>query len=479
MGAAADISDIIGRSAEDVVDEMILAARVAPQPRDPSWVNNVPPPRSAPSAVRQQYIRDNRTWVREYRRKWIQELLNVSLRENMTLFWHNHFVTEIATYQYAFFAHRYLKLLRTNCLQYLKEFVRQIGIDPSMLIYLNGNSNNFSRPNENYARELLELFTMSPFDHARNPNYTEDDIKEISRALTGWVISADTGGATFDVQRFDSEPKEIFGLEGDYGYGDVIDIVFSERAEATAHFIARKLYVHFVYHEPDASIVAGLAERLLSNNFAIFDAVGTLLKSEHFYDEAVFGTKIKSPLDFVLQLTKAIGLEETDTLFEQLDEMSQALDQVLFNPPDVAGWQGYRDWITTNSMPLRWAAGEVLLFGGGGLQPADLKAMAADLHDASDPLAAFYLPAAIAEHLLAVNLENVDIPEVTEAFGGDLTSFPVPDEILNAPAYVQNLAKIFLGGAPWYEWYLYSPGANDRLVAFTHHLIQYPDYQLT
>ena len=348
-----------------------------------------------------------------------------------------------------------------------------------MLIYLNGDQNRAGKPNENYARELLELFTMSPQDQNGVDNYTEADIKEISRALTGWVVSPTTGNGVLDPERYDPEPKDIFGVQDSFDYDGVIDLLFEQKSPAIANYIAQKIYSLFVYDYPDTAVVAELAQQLLASDFAIFSAMASLLKSQHFFDPGVFGTKIKDPVEFTIQLAKSTGREATEEAIHYLDSLIPLLDQELLDPPGVDGWPGYHDWISTSSLPMRWAVSDVILLGSeGDLLPTDLQPMAAELHDSNDPEAAFYLPAAIAEHLFAVDLAKLDIPEIQEDFGGDLDSFPVPSAILNGPAHVRNLAKIFLGGAPWYEWFLYNPGSNERLLGYVHHLIQYPDYQL-
>ena len=192
----------------------------------------------------------------------------------------------------------------------------------------------------------------------------------------------------------------------------------------------------------------------------------------------MIGTKIKSPVEFVLQLINSLGREMSEDLLEGIDDALHALGQILFNPPDVSGWPGYRSWITTNSMPLRSTIIDQLLAGASRNDPLDLVPMAAELYDPDDPHAAFFLPTAIAEHFLAVDLENVDIPVISEEFAGNIEQSPIPDVVLSSPAHVQNLAKIFLGSTPWYEWYLYDTRANERLIAFTQHVLKYPEYQL-
>ena len=161
----------------------------------------------------------------------------------MTLFWHNHFVTQYDDYFIAMHAYRYLKLLREHALGNLKGFCPYaIGRDPAMLKYLDGDVNQKpGEPNENYARELLELFTMGPKDKDGNDNYTQSDIEEIARALTGWVIDYLTHTTSFYAGFFDNGEKTFFGQTGAFGYDDVIDIIFEERGCRDRLFYLRKV----------------------------------------------------------------------------------------------------------------------------------------------------------------------------------------------------------------------------------------------
>jgi uncharacterized protein (DUF1800 family) len=492
--SAKHIDQLVGLNSSDAVDEIVDAAAGLALPEAPDWVDNVPPPRGSSRTERQEYNMLNNRWLREYSADWISRMaafdvdssasnavttiLASSFRERMTLFWHNHFVTGIEVYRWAVLSYRYLTTLRRNALGRFEPFVYAIGIDPSMLLYLNGTQNRAGAANENYARELMELFTMSPANSQGQPNYTEDDIKNIAKALTGWVVDLLTAEPVFLRNRHDSSVKIIFSRSGNFGYDDVVSILFEERRSEIAYHISNKLYIEFVHAEPDPVAVSELATVLEQSDFSISQTVKTLLKSQHFFTSGRYGTNIKSPVDHMLGTLSELGSPTNDRLFETLNRVTSLSDQHLFNPPNVAGWPGYRDWISTNSLPLRWLIGDELLFGGNTIPTPSVTEMAQVLHDQNDPMAAFYLPAAIAEHLFAVPVESLDVAEIAEEFGGDLDQFPVPEDVRSAPPHVRNLSKLFLAGAPWYEWFLLNPGSEDRLKLFVSKLLQYPEYQL-
>jgi len=258
----------------------------------------------------------------------------------------------------------------------------------------------------------------------------------------------------------------------------VVDLLFAERRSEIAYFISRKLYVAFVHDDPDETTVNALADVMEQNDFSIAETLKILLKSQHFFAADLIGSSYKSPLEHALGLVIELGSPTSDELFNLLYQVGELSNMVLFSPPNVAGWPGYHDWISTNSLPLRWAIGDEFLFGGSGATAPSITNIAENLHDPNDPLASFYLPAALTEYFSPVPVDSLDVPEIADDFGGDLESFPVPDDILNGPANIRNLSKIFLAGAPWYEWFLFNPGSEDRLKGFIHQIIQYPEYQL-
>ena len=481
FGASAEqVNSLVGRNATEVVDEIVDAAldtTAIPVPPEPVWANEIVPLNGSQEEI-DMFIQNNLVWLNELQDEWLTTMIAVGLRERMTLFWSNHFVTQYDDYFVAMHAYRYLKILREHALGNLKDFVHVIGTDPAMLKYLDGDTNRNLEPNENYARELLELFTMSPKDKDGNDNYTQQDIVEIARALTGWVIDYITNVTVFIPSRFDDGEKTFLGRTGAFGYDEVIDIIFEERGAETAYFVCEKLYTEFVYAVPDTTIVQELADELIANNYNIAPVIRILLKSAHFFDTQLSGSRIKSPLDLLAGMSNEVMVVPDAETAGFLKAVSTFLEQNLLNPPNVAGWPGYRSWISTTSLPIRWLVTDFLLFGDNGSNLVDLVPVARLLPDASDELAAFKLPIALAEYFMAVPVENLDIGNVSEEFGGDLVNFPIPDEVLNGPAYAVNLAKIFLAGVPWYEWDIDNEQAPILLALFARFLTQMPEFHL-
>jgi uncharacterized protein (DUF1800 family) len=356
----------------------------------------------------------------------------------MALFWHNHFVTEIQTYNFiAPFAYQYLSLLRTHALGNFKSFVYDIGLTPAMLIYLNGIQNRAGAPNENYARELLELFTMG-LGH-----YSEADIQEIARALTGWTVETQNLATVFIPAQFDGGVKTFFGRTGAYGYDDVVEILFEERAEAIARFICSKLYRFFVYDAIDDVVVDELAAIFLASQFEIEPVLRTLLKSKHFFDKTFFGAKIKSPVEMILGMIRELRIGSTDPMTFQLStRIISLLRQELFSPPNVAGWPEHHTWLDTTTLPFRWVMSQEVSRAARGNDLADTMA---------DPFDPYALAEAIARFVIPVEYEASFYTELTE---------------------------IMLAGTPDYEWNPGTDGSEIRIKNYLAHLAQLPEFQL-
>ena len=310
----------------------------------------------------------------------------ISIREKLTLFWHNHF--PINSILDAKFRYRYIHLLRGNALGNFRELVKAITIDPSMLRVLDGRLNNREAPNENYARELLELFTIgkgpqvSPGDYS---NYTEQDVREIARALTGWIdfgyaytpeIPDGSIGALYESIRHDTGTKQLshrFGHAqipnlGDQEYAYVVDIIFQQ--PEVARFICRKLYQWFIYYEiepeAEANVIEPMAQILIDNDYEIAPAVRALLSSEHFLDPEFYGVMIKNPLDFMMSAIKPLEIEISQDLHQQYDSWyglfryPTLMQMEYYHIPEVAGWKAYyreplcyRNWISSTTLPVR------------------------------------------------------------------------------------------------------------------------------
>ena len=208
----------VGQTAAEVVDHLVMKALALPLSTPPIWADRAPPGPETPETERQIYKSRNRGYLTVWKSRWLQAMCSGGLRERMTTFWHNHFVTEVDIYELAPYAYRYLRLLRTHALGNFKDFVRRVGLDPAMLVYLNGNVNVAGAPNENYGRELLELFAMGPVDGQGNENYTQTDVVEIARALTGWVVNDQELSVAFAETLHEDGEKTIFGRTGPWGY---------------------------------------------------------------------------------------------------------------------------------------------------------------------------------------------------------------------------------------------------------------------
>lgn len=319
----------------------------------------------------------------------------VSIREKLTLFWHNHFATNNVNDPK--FVYRHITLLRENAWGNFRELVKKVTIDPTMLRFLNGNQNRNGAPNENYARELMELFTLGKGDQVGPGDYstfTEQDVAEMARALTGWRDRGFNAAnpdvpieAYFQPNRHDTTPKQlshrfdnaVINDMGDQEYAYVVDLIF-EKPEV-ARFISRKLYRWFVYYEIDEAtemnVIEPMANLLVSNNFEIKPIVEVLLRSEHFFDILSIGPMIKNPIDFIVSSAKPFALsygEDLRTQYEawyQIFRQTPLMQMEYFNPPEVAGWKAYyqeplyyRIWINASTLPKRMTLTDTLATSG-------------------------------------------------------------------------------------------------------------------
>lgn len=364
LGFSASVTTInqaVGQSANALVDNLInQAINLAPLAA-PAWANwnnsNYPEEEDLRNALR-------RAQLGEFRVSYGNALLNNNLRERLSFFWSNHFVTEYDIYECNSFLYGYINCLQRNAIGNFRTFVSEIGLTDAMLFYLDGAYNNGNNPNENYSRELYELFTLG-----EGNGYTEEDIIETAKALTGYVERGTVGcsAVSFNPARFDAGSKTILGQTGNWGYDDVINILFQQRAPLIAEFICRKLYEFFVH--PDSkdaagnaqTIIQGMATTFVSNNWELAPVLSQLFKSQHFFDEEAIGVIIKSPFDLYYNLIKETEFAYDDSIVTNVIDASSMLGQTMFNPVDVAGWQRNRDWINTNFIIGRWLTAEIFL----------------------------------------------------------------------------------------------------------------------
>ncbi len=378
------VDQAVGQSAGALVDSLISEALSLPPLPAPTWTDwnraNYPEDDDAARPV----IRDQ---IASWRLDYTQALLDNNLRDRMSFFWSNHFVTELEVYGSPSYLYYYTECLQRNALGNFKTFVSEIGLTYAMLYYLDGAYNNGENPNENYARELYELFTLG-----EGNGYTEEDIIETSRALSGYTERGEEqwDPVIFDIATYDPGVKEILGRSGNWGYNDVIDILFEERAPEIARFICTKLYEFLVHPDSDdatgnaQAIISGMADTFITGNFELAPVLSQLLKSEHFFDENAIGVIIKSPFDYYLNFIRESGFSYDDTHLSFALESGRLIGQELFEPVDVAGWQRDRQWINTNFMIGRWLTMEVMLQGFFQESPEQFRTLAMDAVGAAE-----------------------------------------------------------------------------------------------
>ncbi len=364
LGFSASVQTIdtaVGQNAGTLVDALINEAVTMPPLAAPAWAdwNNSNYP-ADDDLARQIRRAQQEEWAVAY----TNGLLTNNLRDRLSFFWSNHFVTELDVYDCNSFLYYYTNCLQRNAIGNFKTFVSEIGLTSAMLYYLDGVYNNGNNPNENYARELYELFSLG-----EGNGYTEQDIIETAKALTGYVERGELGceQVTFDPTKFDAGPKTILGQTGNWNYDDVIDILFQERPNEIAGFICQKLYEFFVHPDSDddagnaQNIITLLANTMVANNFEIAPVLSQLFKSQHFFDDEAIGVIIKSPFDIYLNLINETNFAYNDNTILNVIDTTRMLSQELFDPVDVAGWQRDRTWINTNFIIGRWLTVEVFL----------------------------------------------------------------------------------------------------------------------
>jgi uncharacterized protein (DUF1800 family) len=378
------INQAAGQTAGVLVDNLISEALgMAPTPA-PAWADwnnsNYPADDDAANQVR-------RAQYEEWRVSYTSAMVTNNLRDRLSFFWSNHFVTELDVYNCSSFLYYYTNCLQRNALGNFKTFVSEIGLTNAMLFYLDGAYNNGDNPNENYARDLYELFTLG-----EGNGYTEQDIIETARALSGFVERGEIGCTPvgFDPTAFDTGSKTILGQTGNWDYDDVIDILFQQRANEIASFICKKLYEFFVHPDSDddegnaQAIISGMASTFVSSDFELAPVLSQLFKSQHFFDDEAVGVIIKSPFDLYLNLVNESGFGFDDSILLNIVDATRLLGQSLFDPVDVAGWQRDRSWINTNFIIGRWLTSEVFLQAFFGNNPEQFRTLAMDAVGAAD-----------------------------------------------------------------------------------------------
>ncbi len=403
-----DIDYFTSKSLRSTIDELLNSKEDAPAPP----INNY-----NDDKYTDEEIQPGQTWItatkqvgnsggkrRASLKSWWTGLMldqNRSLREKMVLFWHNHFSTETTNIDNATWIYKHNVLLRQYALGNFKEMVKAITLDPAMLKYLNGNNNVKKAPDENYGRELQELFLAGK---GPDSHYTEADVKAAARVLTGFKIDnkifAEAHGV-FDPARHDETDKQFSsfyhdiiitgrkGKEGEQELDDMLAMIFAQ--EEVSKFICRKLYRFFVYHTIDPAteenIIVPLAKTFRKKDYEIKPVLEQLLSSRHFFDAANYGSIIKSPIDFCVGLCREYHVKFPDAteyvdqyaFWNSIQAQASQMQQNIGDPPNVAGWQAYyqepqfdKIWINSDTLPKRNQFADRMI-NNGFTRPANKK----------------------------------------------------------------------------------------------------------
>ncbi|MCH7729793.1 MAG: DUF1800 domain-containing protein [Planctomycetes bacterium] len=278
------------------------------------------------------------------------------LEERMTLFWHDHFATSNAKIKDLSLMLDQNKLLRKHSLGSFRTMLNDIGRNAAMILWLDSNSNVKGKPNENYAREIMELFTLGV------GNYTEEDIKEVARSFTGY--DTHDGKFYFEADEHDVGEKTVFGQTGKWGGDDVVRILLEQ--PAAARFIVRKLFHEFVndYQAPPDDLIEPLAKQFRESDYDIKVPLRTIFRSRLFYSDAAYRSRVKSPVEYILGIVNAFyAVVPMQELAASMDGMGQA----LFAPPNVKGWDGGKVWLNSSTLLARHNIAWRLVGGGSNL----------------------------------------------------------------------------------------------------------------
>ena len=439
---AARVVPLIGLTATDAVRLLLNEAAEAPALGDPEWMRQQAPNELMPDVLAGVHRR----------------MLAHPVREKLTLFWTNHLVATMTGVGNVRQMWRHYNLLRDGAFGSFRGLVEQVGKTPAMLRFLNGDQSFGGAPNQNYARELLELFTLGPVGPDGAPNYTEADIVEAARALTGWMIRNELT-AYHNPANWDGGAKTFLGQTGPWGHDDVVRIVFEQRGRAVAHFLARKLLAFFVTHTPRPEDEAALADVILAHDFELRPVYDALFASALFFEPTFRGALVKGPLELMVGLMATLGVNPDGFNAHYLENALNGARQLPFYQPDVAGWRGfnppsangrpgYLAWYATESYGPVWGNLGAIASDYEGWFARDDASVTALAADPDDP---FLVAQAVAETLLPVAFDWASLPTVAAPLAGDAL-VALPATARNAAPGVLDLAKILLGPVPFYEW---------------------------
>jgi uncharacterized protein (DUF1800 family) len=303
-----------------------------------------------------EFQRMQRQNIQDLREGWLNRMSESTrpLQEKMTLFWHGHFATSAEKVKLAYYMWKQLDLFRRMGNGSYEKLLVEVSRDPAMLVYLDGSESNRNAPNENFARELMELFTLG------EGHYSEKDIKESARAFTGWSVNRLEQVARYIPQRHDGGRKTFLNESGDFRDEDIIRIILKQ--DQAAKHLTSKLWTFFAYENPEPALIESLASTFRSEKMEIKPLLKRLFLSREFYSAKSVRTQIKSPVQWWIATQKSLQVKRA--LPRLSTSILSQLGQNLLQPPSVKGWDGGRSWISTTTLMLRHNVAHMVVYGG-------------------------------------------------------------------------------------------------------------------
>ncbi len=358
-GTPEEVKACHARGFDRFVDSLLAGDEDADLFPPPAWTNDPRPPERVARdqlgrepteeekrTIQMQSQREDNQRIAELRTGWILRMRHSPhpLREKMTLFWHGHFATSIRKVNEPYLMWVQNETLRARALDHFGNLTKEISRDPAMIRWLDLGRSDKKQPNENFARELLELFTLG------EGHYSEDDIRETARAFTGYRIRPENRTFQFAPKSHDRDRKKVLGRTGDFSGDDVIDIILAQ--PQCARFVGGRIWEFFAGEAPGPEMATAVAAEFRRHNYAITPFLRTLFRSEEFYAPAVMRRQIKSPVQWLVQTCKILEIDPPSQ--PVLDGALNQLGQVPFVPPNVRGWEGGRSWISSSTLVLRY-----------------------------------------------------------------------------------------------------------------------------
>jgi hypothetical protein len=443
--------------------QSLLEEQSLPEPPG-IWVNeDLPNWNSLSTAERNEIIQSYYNRMNQFRRWWCERMMNesINITETMTLFWHHYFATGYSKVFYPQAMYHQQQVFRTHGLGNFKSLLRQITFGPAMIIWLDTGGSKKHAPNENFARELMELFTLGV------NNYSQDDVVAASRAFTGYVTDGIQTNYDFETMEgwgywwtdwHDFDEKTFFGQTANWTGDDILNIILEQ--DECAKQICRRIYKWFVYDNVDESFISEMADVLRSNDYEIKPMMEFLLLSEHFHDPNFRGAAIQNPNQMMTGTIKRLNLQNQNFPTNFFPNLQDSMGMLLFEPPDVSGWLGYHSWINSNTIPMRKIVLSSLItgespFGNFGTY-LNLQTLSQSLYNPND--------------------DGYPSEQVVRKLAFIFFGLPLTE------AMEQQLQDILLNGAEPYDWNINLPSYNsqwNRMKDMLIHMFRLPEFQLS